>query len=998
MKKSYIFILLSIFILINCSVYIYTEQDIKERVDLIRSEKLNNIEIHYKILDTAQKNISAAIHKAILRNTDALELLENSYGAPKNVQAQNRNKLYNQLKEQYESAKKQGVLQIHFVDKNNISFLRMHKPSKFGDDLTDIREDYKIVNINKKPVRGFVQGRVAHGFRNTFPLFNKKGIHIGAMEVSFSSDRLQWYLNNLSGLRTNFIINKSVLDAKAWQRDDMVIQYTQAVEAEDYVVIKNSINNEKSLLEKKIESIKKSIDDKIRIGEKFTHLVEYQGDFDIISFVPIQNVSQQNIAWLVVYNKSQLVKNLYEHKLNGRVVAFIFSIVVIGLLYLQFRNLSKLEHLNTTLNTASKVAKIGFWEYNAKNHKLSWSDGVYELLEIENKNIAVDYEKFLSYVDDEDKDIVDHKFQESIRAKKEYFVTHRVITEKQTLKYVQERATHYYSENGELERSIGSIYDITEKYFSDKKFRDLLDYASDGIHILDENGDVVECSHSFASNLGYTREEVKKLNVADWEALIPKEKLLGAIQTLMHDANTFESKHKRKDGSIIDVQISAKGIYLDGKKYLYSSQRDISQRKKSEELLLQSKKEQDTLLSLFDISDSVLFKWNSDENWSIEYVSKNVEHLLGYTYEELISSKVKYSDCICKDDKERVFKEVADGSKSKDGYFIHKPYRIITKDGQVKWVYDQTVVEKDEDGNIIHYIGYIFDITKDKESEIELATIFDTALEGIAVLDMDTKFVKVNNKYTELLGYPESELKGMRCSELTDADYISRSRDVFEKVLKKGNYENFERFCIKKDGEKRRLRSSVALMPNKKEFLMTTVDVTELYNAFKKIQKQSLTDELTGLQNRKAYNQRVDELLSEFKRYKTVFSFLMFDIDYFKSINDKYGHDAGDKVLVKLSEVVNSVIRKNDYIYRVGGEEFVILLSNTDLGSAKTLAEKLRERVEKDVDTLEDRSVTISVGVSEVREYDTVDSIFKRADDNLYKSKDNGRNTITCDV
>ena len=122
---------------------------------------------------------------------------------------------------------------------------------------------------------------------------------------------------------------------------------------------------------------------------------------------------------------------------------------------------------------------------------------------------------------------------------------------------------------------------------------------------------------------------------------------------------------------------------------------------------------------------------------------------------------------------------------------------------------------------------------------------------------------------------------------------------------------------------------------------------------------------------------------------------MMFDIDNIKSINDTYGHDVGDKVLIKLSELISTMVRENDYLFRVGGEEFVILLTDTNGESGLLFAEKIRKNIELKLDTIEDRVVTISLGVTEVEANDTADSIYKRADDALYKSKESGRNKST---
>lgn len=137
--------------------------------------------------------------------------------------------------------------------------------------------------------------------------------------------------------------------------------------------------------------------------------------------------------------------------------------------------------------------------------------------------------------------------------------------------------------------------------------------------------------------------------------------------------------------------------------------------------------EQNTLLSLFDKGDSVLFKWKNENGWPVEYVSGNADKLLTYTVDDFISHRVTYASCIHQDDIPHVMEEVLEAIEENKDFFKHDPYRIITKDNQVKWVLDYTITEKDEENNILYFIGYINDITKNKEDEIALAIAKENA-------------------------------------------------------------------------------------------------------------------------------------------------------------------------------------------------------------------------------------------------------------------------------
>ncbi len=156
----------------------------------------------------------------------------------------------------------------------------------------------------------------------------------------------------------------------------------------------------------------------------------------------------------------------------------------------------------------------------------------------------------------------------------------------------------------------------------------------------------------------------------------------------------------------------------------------------------------------------------------------------------------------------------------------------------------------------------------------------------------------------------------------------------------------------------------------------------------------SIKDELTGLYNRRYFNQVLPREIERAKRYDNPLSFIMYDIDHFKKVNDNFGHQAGDMVLKTISDIVLKNIRNVDFVFRIGGEEFVILLIETDKKDAYIVAEKIRRIVEQ-YDFGNVGSVTISLGVTGLRKSDTLSRIMKRIDDALYHSKNSGRNRTT---
>ena len=169
----------------------------------------------------------------------------------------------------------------------------------------------------------------------------------------------------------------------------------------------------------------------------------------------------------------------------------------------------------------------------------------------------------------------------------------------------------------------------------------------------------------------------------------------------------------------------------------------------------------------------------------------------------------------------------------------------------------------------------------------------------------------------------------------------------------------------------------------------------------KSLIEQNQKDSLTGIYNRATFEEFINVELQRYHRYKDTFSIIMFDIDYFKNVNDEYGHAAGDRVLKGISKCIRGFLRKADIFARYGGEEFIILLPQTGLDKGLNVAQKLREVIQDTEFIYENVRVlvTVSVGVTEVipsdREYK---SLFNRVDKYMYQGKERGRNLVISDL
>jgi diguanylate cyclase len=218
-------------------------------------------------------------------------------------------------------------------------------------------------------------------------------------------------------------------------------------------------------------------------------------------------------------------------------------------------------------------------------------------------------------------------------------------------------------------------------------------------------------------------------------------------------------------------------------------------------------------------------------------------------------------------------------------------------------------------------------------------------------------------------------------NKLHDANDLTQMRNFIEDIIKDTN---------------NMAESSRQLNQELEE---ATSQIQTLSKQLEETEREVLLDALTGLNNRKAFDRKINDLCEKFDKNEEFFSVVMLDIDYFKKFNDQYGHQVGDEVLRIVGSHLKENLKGKDFPSRYGGEEFIVLLPNTKLDKAYIVAEQIRETISKKRLKIKKTgqalgNITVSVGVSEIREEDTAISVVERADSALYLAKDSGRNNV----
>ncbi|PCK32755.1 sensor domain-containing diguanylate cyclase [Pseudoalteromonas piscicida] len=295
--------------------------------------------------------------------------------------------------------------------------------------------------------------------------------------------------------------------------------------------------------------------------------------------------------------------------------------------------------------------------------------------------------------------------------------------------------------------------------------------------------------------------------------------------------------------------------------------------------------------------------------------------------------------------------------------------------------------------------------------EFLLSEVLNASDDAVAILDERSVFSFCNKTMAKIIGQAAEHIMGRTLSNIFDPQI----EDTFDDRIDgdeltewflglshgfEADYPEFEVDTL--NGEFFRLRS-FAIQGNARVVYGDNITASktmksELEHLHKELDFISKTDPLTGVASRRQLSEKIDNQIKLYERYKTPFSVIITDLDYFRVINEKFGHEAGDMLLVQFSSLLSDMLRDTDLIARLGGEEFALVLPNTCLESASLVAERARNMIAQtsfQIAVGEEVNITSSFGVAEFGAGESgVESIIRRADAMLLEAKSSGRNCV----
>lgn len=566
-----------------------------------------------------------------------------------------------------------------------------------------------------------------------------------------------------------------------------------------------------------------------------------------------------------------------------------------------------------------------------------------------------------------------------------------------------------------------------------------------------ESGQILAANPAAAQFYGYGSEQLQRMSIQQLNTLSPEQVAQERRLAAEQGRNYFIFRHRLADGDVRTVEVQSQPYQLGDQWLLLSMIQDITPgrnleqglwhyQNRLEELVeqrtlrlqtqqrwlmlalclsgllvagllfaaLRLKQAQRALQEVRDTNEQQLrFLEQAEQvagvgHWVIDVASgelewsKQIYRLFGLPSQTPLSNQ-DFLQLIHPEDRQLVHSAWQQALEQKGLYEIE--HRVLIDEQEI-WVLERADLSAQTSGKIL---GTVLDISLRKHQELQLslaASVFDNAREGIFITDKQGAIIKVNQSVSEITGYAGTDLIGRnpRVFSSGKQDPLFYQR-LWQQLLDQGYWQG-ELWNRKKNGEPYHQRLTISAVHDPKgqcqHYIALFTDTTELQLKRQQLEHLAHYDALTSLPNRLLLADRLQHAIQQSKRRKNQMAVVYLDLDGFKEVNDQYGHDAGDQLLMIIAQRLQALIREGDTLARLGGDEFVVLLADLDkteqcIPALERLLMAAAEPIEVNDLVLQ---VTASIGVSfwpQQQEVDA-DKLVRQADLAMYQAKQQGHN------
>jgi diguanylate cyclase (GGDEF)-like protein/PAS domain S-box-containing protein len=560
---------------------------------------------------------------------------------------------------------------------------------------------------------------------------------------------------------------------------------------------------------------------------------------------------------------------------------------------------------------------------------------------------------------------------------------------------------------------VGTCLDFTSRREADEevaraaqRFRAAFENAPIGMALLTPTGRWFEVNPALCELLGYSEEQLLELTFVDVThpddrstSVRRRRKQLKGLEP----AKRIEKRYVRADGSIVWVAVSSTLVQSAAGEPLYTVAQieDINARIRAQQELAAA---EERFHRAFDDAPIGMALATPEGRWL--QVNPAFCELLGYSADELTGRT--FVDVTHPDDLEI---SIEHSRRQLDGEVdtLRIEKRFLRSDGTVVWVALTSTLARDGAGEPLHFVAQIEDVTERvltqralEEAEEQFRRAFEDAPIGMALVSLDGRWLRVNPTLCEITGYTEAELLVRTFKDITHPDDLERNLSELQRVLAgERRAMRIEKRYLRPNGQTVWVRISSSLVRdadgNSLHFVSQIENVTDRKRAEQRLKELADHDSLTGLLNRRRFDEELRLTLLRLRRHGGHAVLLLLDLDCFKLVNDTHGHKTGDEVLAAVAATLREQLRETDVVARLGGDEFAVIALETAGADACAVAGDLATAVRsQQVGGEAKLSVTASIGVVILDQASMAagDDPLVVADRALYRAKSNGRDRI----
>lgn len=602
------------------------------------------------------------------------------------------------------------------------------------------------------------------------------------------------------------------------------------------------------------------------------------------------------------------------------------------------------------------------------------------------------YNMFIGHVHPEDKEKVDYKFQYAINNKTDWNFECRIVRNNGEVRWIIASGGTLEA-TGKSDIMCGIVQDITslkelelKESLRHDELKSLLKSLPDTYFRMMPDGTILDCS---TQNKEILYQEPESFIGQRMQDVLP-DKVGELFQSKIKDVNKTKSPLNFEYELVINntlTQFDARinSIPINGQ--IICVVRDISAQVYLKNVLEESQ------------SAAKLGSWVQTFDNEVLFWSKEAYNIFEFDHNATITMSI-FSDRIHPDDREEVFSCFISSVKNKTLYQIE--HRILFDDGRIKYVLEIAEHMYDADNHHIQSVGTVQDITdqKSKEEKLRLShRVFNDTHEGIIITNKEQIIVNVNPAFSNISGYSYDEIIGQHTKILNSG---KQSRQFYQQMWKSIEEHGFwqgEIWNKTKHGKLYAELLNISSLTNDLDEITHYVgifsDITDRKKQLEKLNLMAHYDLLTKLPNRALFIDRFQQSIAHSSRTGHQLAICFLDLDNFKPINDNYGHEVGDKLLIEIAKRISHCIREEDTVSRQGGDEFAILLNDINSTSQYEITmQRIHQKLSVPyiVNGIE-LNVTASSGVT-LYPSDTgdIDTLLRHADHAMYQSKLTGKN------